>query len=130
MSVMSAVVILESRKLEMTKSDDCQDESGIGVSYICFQAFLSQTMTLADGKFAFTPALSHTLFIPLQGLVNFSISKLISQKSLSILMRVALARSLTAGETEGEKFTTVHHKRRWEPLCVCAALRPGCCLCV
>lgn len=98
-----------------------EDESEIGVNNICFQAFLLKIMTLADGEFAFTPALSHMLFISLQGLVHFSISKLISRKSLSILMRVALARSLTAGQTEG--------KNSW-PFIIKGAVNLCVCVCV
>lgn len=69
---------------------------------IHFQAFFSQIMTLAGGGFAFTPALHPALSISHQGLVHFSISKLISRQSLSILMRVAPVPSLTGGETEGK----------------------------
>lgn len=85
----------------LTKSDDWKDESGIGGG-IHFRAFFSQIMTLAGRGFAFAPALQPTLSISHQGLVHFSISKLISRQSLSILMRVTLVPSLTGGETEGK----------------------------
>lgn len=69
---------------------------------IHFRAFFSQIMTLAGGGFAFAPALHPALSISHQGLVHFSISKLISRQSLSILMRVAPVPTLTGGETEGK----------------------------
>lgn len=89
---------------------------------IHFRAFFSQIMTLAGGGFAFAPALHPALSISLQGLVHFSISKLISPQSLSILMRVALVPYLTGGETEGKKIMTIHHKRCCEPVCVCVGV--------
>lgn len=42
-------------------------------------------------------------------------------------MRVALARSLTGGETEGKNSRPFIIKGAWN-LCVCVALRQGCCL--
>lgn len=80
---------------------------------ICFLAFPLQVMPLADEAFAFSLTLSPALNFS-QGLVHFSVSELISWKSLSILMRVILVHFLTGGKTEEEKKWV----KRWVPLVV------------